>query len=250
MENYNPYIRLQRYYSYLINDHDATHIDDTYKLGIPLHRLSDITNIPITVIRKDFLCIFQWQNSMSLASHSDQHCILPKWNTILSFDEDTEEYKQVDYQYNLGKLYEKIMDAVFPDEFEKLLLEGVLDNIPIFMDTNTFSPTYKLTLTQNEASALHLLEKNDSKTRKELKKIDATYISLYDIKDSYMFNHQYSELNDKLDLINIAINENLYLDVKYKTGKGELISFSFHPLKIVYDVDENLYSVLSVCDGT
>lgn len=83
------------------------------------------------------------------------------------------------------------------------------------------------------------------------KKIKDVQITSYDIKikDSYLFTRQYINLNPKLELINQAIIDQKCLKIKYKTSMGVISFIHLKPLKIAYDADENLYSILSIHNG-
>lgn len=70
----NPYIRLQHYYLWLTNDYKTTNLDDNYDFGIPMLRIHEITDIPIEIIRKDFVCLFQWHQSLYLSILADENC--------------------------------------------------------------------------------------------------------------------------------------------------------------------------------
>lgn len=267
MNYHNPYVRIQTYYSWLINDKYFTQIDDSYDRGITLSRLQEISNIPITVIRNDFSCMFEWQSSISCFLEKNQQFTNITWDNILKFDDENENYIAANEQYSVELLYENLMNNTFPTEFKKLLTDGILDNVPIYVE-NVYAP-YPISLTPEESKALqyHILTDmnyQDYMSQKErdvlaefallhtnLGKIKDVQINSYDvkIKDSYMFTGRYVNLNAKLELINQAIVNKKSLEIKYKTAKGIIIRIHLKPLKIAYDADENLYSVLSVYNG-
>lgn len=245
MNNHNAYVRLQTYYSWLINSEGITHVDDSYKQGMPLGHLAKITDIPISIVRQDFLCMFQWQSSMALASRKYDSTHFLIWHELI-FDDDSEEYHAKNKSLHLEQLYDQIMSGSFPERFGELLLHGDLDTIPIFLNTEASETTYKLPLSQNEAAALRLLEKNNPLLQKNMNEMKHVYSRLYDIKDNPMFTYQYNNLNEKLDLINDAISTGYRLRGHYKTSPGKHKTLDIKPLKISYDADENLYAVLSI----
>ena len=64
MNNYNPYTRIQTYYSLLSLPEDD--FDDNIEaFGISMSKIHTLTNIPCKIIQQDFLCIFQWYSSLS-----------------------------------------------------------------------------------------------------------------------------------------------------------------------------------------
>lgn len=266
MNHHNPYVRIQTYYSWLINDKHNTNIDDEYDLGTTIKRLHDITDIPIAVIRLDFLCMFQWQNSIATKHPSAE------WDTILSFDQNNDNYANINKQYNLDDLFEQLMmNKIFPEKFQQLLLDGFLDDVPIYIDHN--ATTYQLTLSQEESAALleyvtrNYPDDKDSGTKSisesqslsdsvvlhlQIKKMKDIYSNFYNIetKDSYLFTRQYFNLNQRLDMINQAINEQKSLLIRYSPSNGRTVSLHLQPLRITYDADENLYAILSIYNGS
>lgn len=268
MNYHNPYVRIQTYYSWLINDKYYTQVDDSYNRGTTLERLHEITNIPITVIRRDFSCMFEWQSSISLFLKDNPKFTNVIWNTVLNFDDESENYIAVNEHYPLELLYENLMDEAFPLELKKLMTDGILDNIPIY--TENVYASYQISMTQEEAKALqhHILtdinpqafmsERERSALeefavlRSNIEKINDIPIVSYDVnvKDSYLFTGRYVNLNTKLELIHQAIIDQKCITIKYKTAKGVISHISLKPLKIAYDVDENLYSILSIHDSS
>lgn len=254
MKYHNPYARIQVYHSWLINNKFYTPLDEVYDYGISLARLAEITSIPINVIRQDFVCMLQWQNSISLTlnklSKKSSDTADFTRNTVISFPEDDEVYRSLKDTYHLEELYEQLMSDEFPTEFEELLLKGLLDTVPFYIDKDITNATYQLSLSQEEYAALGAFNENSLVLQKSIQKLKHSYTNSYHIKDSYLFTHQYMDLNKKLDCLNNAIENGNCLDIKYRTSKGKIISFLFMPLKIVYDADENLYSVLSIYENS
>lgn len=246
MNNKNPFYRIQFYYTWLINNYEITPIDDSYDYGIPMIRLHEISNIPISIIRKDFLCMFQWQNSISLAINNDTNCQFPNWTTILEFDDTHPIYSELNNKYNLEDIFTQLMESTFPTKLEELILNGILDELPIYIDNPSDKPIYHIPLTQEESLALNAFHVGEAKLSVKYHTLNEIYEPLFKIKDSYLYNHHYAALCEKLDIINLAISQQACLKVKYKTAKNNILNITFIPLKIAYDSNENLYSVLSV----
>ena len=67
MNYHNPYLRLQTYYTWLLNDIKNTSLIYEYTLGISIQKLQELTQIPLTIIRNDFLTMFKWQSNLALS---------------------------------------------------------------------------------------------------------------------------------------------------------------------------------------
>lgn len=135
-------------------------------------------------------------------------------------------------------------------EFEQLITDGILDAVPIiFYDTDAdTSNTWTLPLTPDEAAALQSFYSDETDSLSIFDRLKKTYVDTYAIKDSYLYTHNYNNsLNDLLCKINTAIDFHSCLYMKYYSRRKKKFSrFIFRPVKIVYDADENLYSVLSI----
>lgn len=265
MNYHNPYLRLQTYHIWLINDIENTSLVDEYTLGISMQKLHEITQIPLTVIRKDFLTIFQWQSTLARSIQKSDFYDALENMFLLSFDTDNESYKEIDNKiykesnrnYYLSTLYDNLMTTHFPEEFQTLLLAGTLDHLPIYLEYN-LGETYYLTLSSDESAALQMLDKEaiDTSIHPDIQRLGNLYTNSYMIKDSYLYTHQYTmqnsllTLHKKLDLLNEAITEQTCLLMKYQSSKNHIHEFVFRPLKISYDADENLYAVLSIYNDT
>lgn len=245
--NENPFFRLQAYYGWFrfINAKQNGCEDDDFENGISMNNLHETLNIPIAVIRKDILCIFKWQRSVDDVFLATKE--LP--NEIedaprILFDDDDDSFS-INNKYNIEELYDEF--CCFESErFEKMLIEGFLDDIPIMLYEK--ENMCGLPLSQDEAVALWNLDIT-KEVRLNRSEFDRTYIDFYDVKNSYLFTNQYMELNSKLDKINRAINENKCLDIIYRVSSNRTIKFYFRPLKITYDADEAVYAVLSIYKG-
>ncbi len=242
----NPYVRLHFYYMLLINNYDYTAIDDSYKLGIPIQRLHQITDIPLQIIREDILCMFQWQNSVATSIAKDADCASPRQDNLLEFDNSCVQYKRLNKRYHLDILCEQLMDDPFPTELESLLLNGTLDSLPIYMDNQTADAVYHIPLSAETIAALCSFHAKESDLGGSYNSINQKYQYPYHIKDSYLYTHNYNALHDKLDLIHRAINEGLFLQMKYKTAQRKIIDIIFQPIKVSYNSDENLYCIISI----
>ena len=208
MNYHNPYVRIQTYYSWLVNDKCNTQVDDNYDRGTTLTRLHEITDIPTAVIRSDFSCMFEWQGSVSLFLKNNPQYTDVIWDTVLAFDDENESYIDADERYQLDLLYEKLMEESFPPELKKLLTDGILDDVPIYIE-NTFA-TYQISMTPEEAQALQSHISSNHKGNRNpvspspreqdilqefnalssnIQKMRNTHLTSYDIgiKDSYLY---------------------------------------------------------------
>lgn len=241
MKKYNAYERIQFYYTLLINDKNTIQLDDSFPLGITINRLHEISDLPLKIIRKDFLQMFTWQGKLNTYPYPIDSGVT-NCATILTFDDSDKIFDEINNKYHLGDLYNELMDGTVPNDFASLLLDGVLDNIPIYIASKQ-DGIYHIPLTIEEAEALRQLSLSSFKDTNDL---DRTYSYSFDTKNSFMFSHYYIDLNKRLDCINLAIKEKCALSIRYKTSKGEIIFADFNPLKITYDADEDLYCVLTI----
>ena len=259
MNYYNPYLRFQIYHTWLINDKENTDLLEEYPLGVSMQKLHEITHIPLAIIRKDFLTMFQWQNNLMQSVTNNTFYATTENMFVLSFDSEHASYHIADQQYDLDTLYDTLMSAQFPQQFETLLLDGCFDHLPIFLEYN-IGETYYLSLSSEESVALQMLDeealyqKDSTHTsiHPTIQKLGKLYTNSYKIKDSYLYTHEYTMPNSKLtlyhklDLLNKAITQRSCLLLKYQSAKNQMQQFVFRPLKISYDADENLYAVLSI----
>ena len=240
MNYHNPYARIQEYFALLsANDSDN---------GKSMQQICESKQIPVKIVRNDFLTIFQWQRSMNLVKNSDKN------ELAVLFNDESPKYQKICDTYALDELYNNYMDAVPGNdsiqEFEQLTTDGILDAVPIiFYDTDAdTSNTWTLPLTPDEAAALQSFYSDETDSLSIFDRLKKTYVDTYAIKDSYLYTHNYNNsLNDLLCKINTAIDFHSCLYMKYYSRRKKKFSrFIFRPVKIVYDADENLYSVLSI----
>mgnify|MGYP003295687753 CR=1 FL=1 len=253
MNYHNPYLRLQTYYTWLLNDIKNTSLIYEYTLGISIQKLHELTQIPLIIIRNDFLTMFGWQSNLVLSIQKTDFFDELSKMSILSFDNDSEDYQKADQLYHVSDLYESLMTTHFPKQFQILLVEGAFDHLPIYLEYN-IGETYCLALSCDESAALQMLDEEtiDMSIHPDIRKLGKLYTNSYMIKDSYLYTHQYTmqhsilPLHKKLDLLNEAITGQTCLLMKYRSAKSQIHEFVFRPLKISYDADENLYAVLSI----
>ena len=185
---------------------------------------------------------------MNLVKNSDKN------ELAVLFNDESPKYQKICDTYALDELYNNYMDAVPGNdsiqEFEQLITDGILDAVPIiFYDTDAdTSNTWTLPLTPDEAAALQSFYSDETDSLSIFDRLKKTYVDTYAIKDSYLYTHNYNNsLNDLLCKINTAIDFHSCLYMKYYSRRKKKFSrFIFRPVKIVYDADENLYSVLSI----
>ena len=227
---YNPYNRIQFYYSYLNvenldsdTEYDATTIknmqyttqiaelDEEYNdaIGYSIHDLSLMSRIPKEIIRQDIYLIFLWLNQFS------------DLNTYIYFDED--------------------IDSPTHEQF----ISGELDNYLLILHTPDYT-TSEIPVTPEEQQALELLKKDTEQTP------SISFPSTSDwylVKDSYRFHHEPHTIH-YLNEIDKAINEHRMVTITYRSSKQKKskkhLPISFLPVKIAYDATDNLYYVLSV----
>lgn len=237
MNNYNPYTRIQTYYSLLSLPEDD--FDDNIEaFGISMSKIHTLTNIPLKIIRQDFLCIFQWYSSLSKKESLNlEHEI--------HLNDMSAEYEEINEQYNIDEIYEHILSGHFSDKFEELLMNGAFDDIPLYI--NTSIDTYEISFSPDVFSALQNIDdlssdENFGPFRQFIQ--NSTYP--YAIKDSYLAIHHYKhlDLNKTLSDIHAAIENGYYVNINYISQRGNLKQYHIHPVKITYDTDENLYSIL------
>ena len=214
MNYHNPYARIQEYFALLsANDSDN---------GKSMQQICESKQIPVKIVRNDFLTIFQWQRSMNLVKNSDKN------ELAVLFNDESPKYQKICDTYALDELYDNYMDAVPGNDsiqkFEQFITDGILDAVPIiFYDTDAGTPnTWTLPLTPDEATALQSFYSDETDSLSVFDRLKKTYADTYAIKDSYLYMKYYSR-REKM-----------------------VLRFIFRPVKIVYDADENLYSVLSI----
>lgn len=243
MDKHNPYLRLQTYYSWFINDKKKCWVDSDFERGTSINSLHEKLNIPISIIRQDILCIFKWQRDIRAFFSKKEILGEEDDRAEISFYDD-DEYQMIN-KYDVEDLLDNFI-YLGSDKFEKLLVEGAFDDLPIVLEKE--KNIYRFPLSPEEAVALWNLDitKVVELNRNEFAR---TYIDFYDIKDSYLYTNQYMDLNSKLEKINQAIAEKRCLDIVYISSAGKIKEFCFRPLKITYDTDEDVYAILSVYNG-
>lgn len=185
---------------------------------------------------------------MNLVKNSDKN------ELAVLFNDESPKYQKICDTYALDELYDNYMDAVPGNdsiqEFEQFITDGILDAVPIiFYDTDAalqIPGHCPLLLTKPPLYSPFIPMKLDSLS--VFDRLKKTYADTYAIKDSYLYTHNYNNsLNDLLFKINTAIDYHRCLYMKYYSRREKMVlRFIFRPVKIVYDADENLYSVLSI----
>ena len=151
MNYHNPYARIQEYFALLSASMNFTDSSDN---GISIQQICENTQIPVKIVRNDFLTIFQWQRSMNLVKNSDKN------ELAVLFNDESPEYQKICDTYLLDELYINYIDTICNNnsitDFEHLITDGILDAVPIiFYDTAAWtSNTWTLPLTPDEAAAL------------------------------------------------------------------------------------------------
>ncbi len=213
---HNTYSRIQEYFRLMSNDFERGFIiDEDYYIGIPISRISSLLNLPVDLIRKDIVGIRSWRD-------------------ILCFDDDICE--------ELSKKLNTALDEDNLDKntsvFDEMLLHGEFDEVPIYIYTNS-DARYYISLTEDEAHAYHQFTGKHSTHR--------TSTAAYHIKDSYRY-HFIDKLNEKLDVINSAINNGFSIRIDYQPAHEERLQTTIRPLKIAYDSVDNVYAILTIIE--
>lgn len=243
MNNYqNPFIRLQFYNTYLINDRDFTQIFSDYDYGFPISKLAELSSIPLQVIRNDILVLFQWYYSVNQYSYNDTNKNYKIRNQIEFIMEDP-EYERINAKYHIEEL--NFNDKNFYMQFETNLLNGTFDLIPIHIIRSENETKSLLHLTSSEAEALYSIN-NSEISNSTISNLVQSFERVIHIKDSYLSNHNYETLYEKLSTINDAIESNNSVYITYHTNHKGKKHLTIHPLKISFDTNENQYSVISI----
>lgn len=232
----NPYERIQTYYTWLRFIDDTYEADDeTTPTGISLERLHEITGIPLSVLRNDFHVILQWQKSVQNT--------LDQWDNYYHDDMFLEfDFLNADYtlhqQDHIRNSYDCFMDNQRTD-FSELLLSGFLDRLFFFAAPSSDAALFTVVLSPDEAAAMQSLRTDYLHSSSQF-----SGSSAFSVKDSYLYQHTYSDLYQKLIQINLAIVQKKTLKFRYSTAHNGIKTFTVSPVKITYDATENLYSIL------
>lgn len=255
----NAYARLQYYTLWLKNDIEYLSLTEEFDHGVSIRFLNSGGEIPLHVIRNDFLELFRWQANLTSRVNS---YVVP----FVTVDTESDAYRLFDSKGTFADLLDNLYETrKLPSSFEEQLLAGTLDDIPMFLDS-TLSPGFSLKLTPEEATALH----QSFRFHQESRLSDANYFKgdylvsphhnmqsaptknlpgesyHYDgdflIKDNYQYNHAYEAIDSKLKAVNDSIISHKMLRIRYHGPFGT----DFHdiiPLKIAYDASDNTYSI-------
>lgn len=243
---FNPYVRLQAYHSFLSNNPDSDTITNAFDYGVSIDWLHHKTKIPKNILRNDMMLLFQWSIELQEVMAGSRHFFSGKGD--VDFDRESSQYQEANRLYHLEKLS--------PKEFLSHLQHGDFDHIPIYNnDVNV--DFYHLSLTDEEANALHSYFSYQSSHGKKYKKFGLSFHEKFRIKDSYRFYHPGEQgigkdklsLNKILGMVHIAIKEQSPLEIEFRKRDKSVVIFRFIPLKIVYDANDNLYSILSSYAG-
>mgnify|MGYP000615170454 CR=1 FL=1 len=71
-----------------------------------MQQICESKQIPVKIVRNDFLTIFQWQRSMNLVKNSDKN------ELAVLFNDESPKYQKICDTYALDELYDNYMDAV------------------------------------------------------------------------------------------------------------------------------------------
>lgn len=265
-ENYRPLSRLQTYMLWLTNGPFRPMLED-FNIGISMNKLNELTGIPLPIIRKDFLCMIQWQIKLTRQySHQSIPASLIKYDSQLPdgaeyllpinimIDEDCLEFRILDGLHNISTLYEQLWaqnpDAKQEYEFDKFLMEGVLDNLPFFRFIEYDTSDYQLQLNTEESSVLQSLHHTDTSLSRKYREVNTQNQRFIMVKESYTYVHNYNQLYEKLSLFNNAIDMISVCKIRYGTTYLDSVTLQAAPLFISYDSTEHLYALIALADTT
>lgn len=228
----NPYERIQLYNSWFANN-EVLCLTEEFDCGVSIKFLSQISEIPLTIIRKDISTFFKWQSQLftnEVLMDNSEELKIPN---LLSFPEEI-----LDNNPTLNEYYEDVEIGKFSKDFDDYILCGKLDEIPIcFLKNASRKNTFKLWITPDEYEAL--------KEYQVIKNSSVFYDKLFRIKDSYRYNHNYINLTEKLLSLNEAIKNNRCVEIFCKKKNKEEHNYIIKPIKIIYDITENQYAILA-----
>lgn len=235
----NPYVRLQTIYSWL-----SSQCDYGRHTGMTICELHVATQIPLSVLRDDILNIIQWNADIVAAyiAIPELDAATNSIENLIYFDPDQQRSKNA--PDNLESLLEDLDKGICSPELKKMILDGELDDIPMFIDHSCCS-VFDVALTYDESLALDAAFKDIAPNRRGIEQ-NSDFLQ---IKDSYRTIHNYRELAERLHQIEEAIEQRTPLFIIYKDSKNMISRINFQPLKISYDETENLYCILSIHHG-
>ena len=190
---------------------------DEYETPITIKLLSELYNIPVSVIRYDFITMI---NSYKKANVKKcKHAPI--------------------------RPYEVNTDKMSVSEVINDIKSGNWDELPLTTNFAILNEEHYVPLTAEEYSAL----------KAELQFVDGvssfTSPIPFKVKKNYRYYDNPSQLYDTLRIINEAINEKLQVVFRYKNNKSKSNTSFIQttPLKIIYDNEENLYHLLASKSG-
>ncbi len=191
-------------------------IEEFFNTGKSIKWFSDEYNIPISVIRKDIISILN-------------------------------AYSRYDSRYDTVYLVIEPLDYDMPDDTLSdvcdQIIQGMWDELPLVSNIPINYEEHSLTLTAEEMKALDEEFKFDSKV------VD------FDIKKNFKYYAAPEDLYNTLELINDAIDKHYQIVFSYisdnhrKKNNKQSIFKQISPIKIIYDNEENLYSILGLENG-
>lgn len=216
----NPYVRLQSYYYWFNNNTNDIVIDECFANGISMQRISEISSIPLSIVRSDIAMLFQWKKDLDDFMDSN--------------------YDNISY-FNIKHPAEFCFDGVYDIDINELICSiknGDLDQIPIY--NASYPNYYNIPISSEEATALYSCHKQ------MLLHLNKLYKTDYFVKDGYLFSSFNEQLFEYLRILNQAISDHSCCHMTYKGRKNIETTFDFYPIKIAYDATENQYWILSI----
>lgn len=235
MDYHNPYARIDFYRTFMKNDFQTTCLVEEFDRGVSINYLHLLSSIPLSVIRRDILTLFEWQHS--LVSKRDVYSD----EDIIQFDTEEEP---------LASLFDSLYDdSTLPEDFVKELVEGQYDDIPLYISYNSTEIRYSLSLTAGESVALQQTLSSTREKAPSKEYLRRNFKEGYLVKGHYQYNLSYVNLDETLKKINDAISQKRYLRIRYKEG-SHASYYTIVAIAISYDASDNSYAVIAKTDGT
>lgn len=238
----HPYKRFLAYDNLLNTDTNFSSInqDEDYVYGISMATIAQKINLPIEVVRNDFLFL---QKSISYTEFisTEESELSEQFPSFLSED-------IINHWDSCALSKNKKNDlSAFEDieqEFEQAVKSGHFDQVLLkHLKTASFikvSPqTIRFPLTKDEYHALLLLNEKETFTNQSEHN---PFFYDYLVKDSYRYLLNQKNLLTYLLEVHSAIDNDSCLELIYKKNKNK---HTIRPYKIIYDAFENQYAILA-----
>lgn len=265
----NPFERLQQYYFWMSNSEDVPILpnidgfEDAPVRGMSIAYMQLLTNIPVSTIRMDMVCMMEWL--ADCLGHENGH--IGK-NPLTFFEEDEDDvYAELNRQYELDLLFKEYYNSnKLPKDLETLILSGKLDALSFWVaEMNDSEERYPIFLSPEQQIPLEELLGSSVQGRQLLADTTERFMESQShpeeaVKTTYRSSIKknarpiiirksnsghipvYINLNENLNRLHAAISEQRQIRIRYKGKRTE--DYQGYILKLMYDYDENMYSLL------